>query len=310
MKVFAQAPTRISLFGGGTDLPIYYEKYGGMVINMAINLRQQVEIDTDKKGSDLLEKDSLDFISNIIHPLKLDNVYIKHKFDAVMESGLGSSASFAVSLIGAVSKIFNYPLSKRELAERAWDIEVNKIGLYGGKQDQYAAAWGGLNAVWFSPNGEVYRRQIEERNADYLISHLLLFYSGQNRKSSVIQEKFKQPTEQQTLALHKIKSLCNYAKKTLDFGDIEKLGCLLDETWQYKKQSNPLVSNERINTIYEEAILAGAWGGKIMGAGGGGFMAFLADRKYHEPIISSLNDLGCVNIDFSIDKNGLETRKL
>jgi len=311
MKVISITPTRISFFGGGCDLPVYYQKYGGMVINTAINLRQHITLTSESNEWKMPEKANRGFYTQFFNEFGVHTLMgMEATFDGVIESGLGSSASAATALVGALCKLKNIPMSRMEIAEKAWDIENNKLGLYSGKQDVYASVWGGMNTIWFNQDGTVYRKEIENRVSKYLLTHTLLFYSGENRKNTKIQENFKEPSSEQTEALHEIKRCANLARKTLEFGDVEKIGYLLNDAWQFKKKSNPLVTNERIDKIYATAQHFGAWGGKCLGSGGGGYMIFMAEPRNHEKIINNLKELNCTRVDYSIDRNGLEVREI
>ena len=198
MKIIASAPCRISLFGGGTDLPVFYEKHGGLVISMAINLKQHIEFDTDApKGISpewaIPQNGNVDFYGKFMDEFKLNRVFFVNKSDAPIQSGLGSSASAAVALVAALSRIKGQNLTKEEIAEKAWDIEVNKLGLYGGKQDQYRAVYGGFGSTRFKDYAisTVYNAFV---NNDFWEERLMLFYTGETRKDPKIQERFKQLT--------------------------------------------------------------------------------------------------------------------
>ena len=308
MKIIAQCPTRLSLFGGGTDVNPYAEKYGGICINLAINLRQHILLDTESKIHDWIREDSLDFINTLLAPLKVGDCGINHTFDGIIESGLGSSASLAVALIGAINKYKGIKMTKSEIAEKAWDIEVNKLGLYGGKQDQYAAVYGGANFLVFED--KVYRYSFPRIGIEKIYPYLMLFYTGQNRKSPKIQEAFKTLTESQKDALDQLKEIAYAAVDPIKSGDVEQVAKLLQATWEFKKKSNKGVTNERIDLIYQSALEAGAWAGKILGAGGGGHMIFICPPEKQNELKRKLGNIECKWIDFGIDWNGLEVREI
>lgn len=303
MQVRSTAPTRISLFGGGTDVGEYAEKYGGICLNFAINIRQVFTIDTQSTIHSWLQQDSLDFINSLITPYRVGEMGIRHDFDGEIESGLGSSAAAAVALVGAVDKIGNLGMPRSEIAEKAWDIEVNKVGLFGGKQDQYCSAFGGVNVMEFKKNVEV--TPLSTAYLSKVFPCLSLFYLGNNRKSPKIQEGLKKITSEQKEHLDKIKSIAFEAITNME--DPEKIGHLLNLSWNHKKLSNKGVTNENIDKIYEKAIKLGSWGGKVLGAGSGGHILFISppDKK-----IKLEEDLGLKNIDFSICWNGLEVKKI
>jgi len=304
MKIISTAPTRISIFGGGTDLPVYSEQYGGVCINMAINLRQKIELDDSTSNIELLSEDSRMFFSVFLQEML--PIGFSHKFDAPIESGLGSSASLAVALIGAINKAKNLGMTKEEIAEKAWDIEVNKLGLYGGRQDQYASVWGRTNLWHF--NKKVERIEFTREVAEELAKYILLFHTGENRKDPRIQEELKILTKQQTEALHGVKTVALEAKEPIALRNWNKVGDLLDRAWTFKMMSNKKMTTKKIDELYEVAMKAGAWGGKLLGSGGGGHMIFMADKPLHTNLIEKLWENGAKHIDYSIDWNGLETR--
>ena len=317
MKVIAQAPTRISLFGGGTDLPVFSDKYGGMVISMAINLRQHIILDDENLEWTIPFGAKKDFYMPFLEKYDIDpdKIGITSKFDSVIESGLGSSASAAVALLAAIKNYKGQTLiHSNELVEEAWDIEVNKLGLYGGKQDQCAAVYGGMNMFWFRPKLSIWPELISYIKYDSfdtfgIYGHTLLFYVGENRKNPKIQYELKSLNSKKIFALKKIKKLALEASSHIRMGDRDTIGELLNETWEFKKKSNSKVSTRKIDLIYDTAIKSGAWGGKLCGSGGGGHMVFMASSKDHEKIIENLEKIeGVKNIDYSIDWNGVETR--
>lgn len=311
MKIFSQAPCRLSLFGGGTDVEPYASIYGGLCINMAINIRQKFTFDDEilpepaiwyREGRD--EK----FYKAFLDEFSFDKHWIQI-FDGKLEAGLGSSASAAVALVGGLARIKGINLSKKDIADKAWDIEVNKIGLFGGKQDQYCSALGGFNVLNFDENG-VLIMSLSRNWGEFIYPYLVLFYLGKNRQSATIQEGFKNLTSQQIDALHKIKEIAEKGFDLISQGKIKEIGELLDESYFYKKQSNKGVSDDEIDEIYEAGIEVGAYGGKIMGAGGGGHMVFICPLDKREKLVNKMAELGVREIDFSIDWNGVEVRRL
>jgi len=319
MILCSQAPSRLSLFGGGTDIMPYADKHGGLVINMAINLRQKMKMYTDDDTFKYAYKNIFppranpDFYYKIFKEFEgVDggrNTKLECKYDGLLESGLGSSASAAVALVGAINKCNNLGMNLHQIAEKAWDIEVNKIGLYGGKQDQYAAAFGGVNVIEFKkPRVDI--TPLARGFIEPLLSSLLLFYLGTNRESSTIQEGFKYLSGKQIKALNKIKQLAFDAIEPIGQGDIETVGKLLDESWQMKKKSNKGVDNKLINDVYDKAKKSGAYGGKICGAGGGGFILFCVPPIKRKAFIKDMQKEGLEWWDFTVDWNGLEVRIL
>lgn len=307
MKVTSQSPVRISLFGGGTDVNPYASKYGGVCINIAISIKQRIDVSnsTFSLGNawSYQHGDNTTFFKKIAQKMNASDIWMKHRFSGPIESGIGSSASAAVALIGAVAKVKGLNLSKEEIAKKAWDIEVNELKLFGGKQDQYCAAFGGMNTMYFNKDGvkvERWSRPIAEKIA----KNLVLIYTGRNRKSSKIQERFKKLTPKSKIALDKLKSLAELVdlNKT---ASIKIFAEWLNLNWEYKKQSNKGVTNDRIDKIYNFALNSGALAGKISGAGGGGFAVFIVRSKNQKYFIKQMKKVGCKHYPFKIDWKGL-----
>jgi D-glycero-alpha-D-manno-heptose-7-phosphate kinase len=227
-------------------------------------------------------------------------------FDGPIESGLGSSASLAVALIGASNKLKGIKMTNEQIAELAWNIEVNELGLFGGKQDQYAAVYGGINVMEFGDKVKV--AQLSPSFVDPLLPYLTLFYTGKNRRSGKIQEAFKELSKPQLNALDGIKQLTYDGVNAIANKDVYSVGKLLDYAWQLKKKSNAGTTNEKIDAIYQTALKNGAIGGKILGAGGGGHILFICPPDEQDQLKNELSKYDCTWVDFSIDFNGLETR--
>ena len=304
MEITAQAPTRISLFGAATDIPTYSDNFGGICVNFAINLRQHF-IFGDARDNVYPVGADPHFYEKFFEEFDWHPVSTISTFDSVVESGIGASAAAAVALVASACKAKGIEMTKDEIAEKAWDIEVNKIKLFGGKQDQYASTYGGANIFLFED--KVYRYPIKRTKAENLKEYMVLFYLGKTRKSSTIQEGFKELSEPQIRALNEIKDIAYEAIGCLD--DPEKIGRLLEKTWLWKKKSNQGVTNAKIDTIYYQGKFAGAWGAKVLGAGGGGHMLFITPKERRIDLIGQLYNYGCEEIDFSFDWNGVESRK-
>ena len=212
-----------------------------------------------------------------------------------------------MALLGVINRRKNLGLNSYQIAEKAWELEVDKIGLFGGKQDQYAATFGGINVIEFKKGGEVNVIPMARGFIEPLFPSLVLFYTGKNRKSSKIQEGLKEPNSDQIKALNRIKRLALEAIDPISKGDFRVVGALLDEAWEWKKLSNKGVTNKELDDIYSKAKELGAYGGKTCGAGGGGFMLFVVNPTEREDFIKNL---GLEWWDFSPDFNGLEVRIL
>ena len=312
MRILSLSPTRISLAGGGTDVGEYARKYGGLCINFAINIRQKMEIVCgeveDQFGNVTFPTGAtLGFYTTILAEMGVSEreMGIEAVFDGHINGGLGTSASAAVCLIGAINKYKNMGYSREDIAEAAWNIETKRLGLFGGKQDQYASSFGGINAMWFKNKVEVY-----PLNRDFIedvLPGLILFYTGSNRASPKIQEGLKTLSSTQKLELDEIKRIALEAIPAIGSGDIEKVGTLLDESWYHKKRSNRGVSTPEFDELYDKAKKIGVWGGKLIGSGGGGYCIFVIDPSKRQKLIDGLK---IEQIDFDVDFNGVDVRIL
>lgn len=288
MRVKVKAPVRISLLGGGTDVGEYAEKYGGVCVNMAVNLHQEFILTDENKDMDLLENDSPEFIKTFT-----ESYGVYHRFDGYIHAGLGSSAAAAVALVAANSKFMGLNLDKSEIADIAWDTEVNTLGLFGGKQDQYASAYGGMNIMYFGK--DVIVDVIDRKEADEVSKKILLFDTGIRRDKPNIQEGLKKLNKKQKVALDNLKHLATCYSS-------DNLGELLDLSWRYKKESNAVTTN-RIDFIYDRAMKLGAEGGKLCGSGGGGYMIFVVPKDRQDYF---KEHIGLKWVDYGgIDYNGV-----
>lgn len=309
MRITSSAPMRIGLFGGGTDVEPYASTYGGICLNMAINLRQKFEYDNDVNFKD-------GTVTRVLGPDSFHEAFLGEKgyrliqeCDAPLNSGLGSSAAAAVALLGVMNKERGIPLLRSVIAEKAWELENNGLKLFGGKQDQYAASYGGVNGMEFSSKG-VGVEPLPKRFVEALEPHMMLFFVGHTRRNSKIQEGMKSLDGDQINALNNLKDLAVKGIQAIGYGEIEKAGELLDQSWMFKKKSNNGVTTTKIDKLYQLAKKKGVWGGKLCGSGGGGHVFFIAPVGKQEKIIKALEKQGAKHIDFSIDWNGLEVRKL
>lgn len=320
MKILAQSPARISLIGGGTDVPPYCDRYGGKVLSMAINIRQHVELLTDNDKWEITsntfpwDADPKLFYTILEH-FGINGMHhskIRSSFDGILGAGLGSSGSAAVALIAAIYKLQGKAINKHEIAKIAWEIEVEKMGWFGGLQDQYASAFGGTNVIEITNDltRKVTIRPIPKDWVNTLYPWMVLFYIGGTRKSKDIQKKFNTISKGQKVALDKLKGMVDIVVGSLMNGNIQKLGRLLDEAWELKKQTNKKVTNTRIDTLYNIAKRQGALGGKICGAGQSGYFLFIISPAQRKKLVEKMATQGCEQIDFVPDWQGVETRIL
>jgi len=236
--------------------------------------------------------------------------------DAPPGSGLGSSSSLAVAILGAFSEWLNIPLGEYDMAHLAYQIERNDLGMAGGKQDQYAATFGGFNFMEFYSDDKVIVNPLRIRQ-DYINEleyNIVLYYTGTSRLSSQIIEAQSrnviQKDEKSIEAMHKLKEQALMMKEAILKGKLDMIGEILDFGWQYKKQMAKEISNPVIDEIYETAIKAGAAGGKMSGAGGGGFMMFYCPNNRRYKVIEHLRKFGGDIKRFQIAQQGLTSWKV
>ncbi|MFH0943517.1 MAG: hypothetical protein V1810_05110, partial [Candidatus Beckwithbacteria bacterium] len=301
MKIISQAPCRISLVGGGTDVDPFASEFGGKVLNLAINLYYQVELQPRQDDQILLSAlnqqrqlslkdlplpyrkdpqfDLLRAILNHFQPYFSSGFSLSVSTQAESVLGLGSSAAASVAVIQAINHWRNLKLSKTQIADLAYQMEVKELSWPGGKQDQYASAFGGINLMTFGPGSKVMIKPIV-LSADLLADfkrHLLLFSIGGRRHSARQQQQLIKGMTNLTKhqALLRLTAAVDQAVLALNQRDWLNLGKLFDQAWQDKKKSNPAVTNDQIDKLYQQAISHGAYGGKISGSGGAGHMFFL-----------------------------------
>jgi D-glycero-alpha-D-manno-heptose-7-phosphate kinase len=315
----ARAPLRLGLGGGGTDTSPYAESYGGCVINATVDLYANVTLAQSQSGGVELYLDDREVswcgLAEPTLPLGgeldlLKGVYNRmcaefnggsgvplaiHVFaDVPPGSGLGTSSAMVVALVQAFNELFRVRLGAYELAHLAYEIERIDLKLNGGKQDQYAAAFGGVNFVEFGPGPGVLVNplRITPETAAEFESSLLLYFSGVSRESArIIDEQthnVMSGNAQSIEAMHRLKETAYRMKQALLRGNIAEVGEILDEGWIHKKRTASAVSSPELDAVYEAAKAAGAIGGKVSGAGGGGFMLFIVDPRRRQHVLRAL----------------------
>jgi D-glycero-alpha-D-manno-heptose-7-phosphate kinase len=327
--LIARAPTRISYAGGGTDMEPYSAEHGGMVVSAAIDKYFYVFISPN--GGSALQISSSDYRAFLRYGLNGDPIGVggelKHA-DAALQyldvtrgysvfmasqvpagTGLGSSSAVAVALVKGLSTLKHMTLSKAELAEAACEIELVRLGMPIGRQDQYASAFGGVNAIYFSTTGvRVEKLELNAETFERLQRHTMLFYTGLVHDSSVIlQDQKARMTDADRSnieQLHFIKRAAEMVRDAILDGDVAAVGRIMNDAWQAKKKLSDGISNETIDSAYEAACRAGALGGKIAGAGGGGFMLFICPPSGHAAVEAALHQKGLVRADFNFDLSG------
>ena len=326
--LLARAPVRISLAGGGTDLPAYYEQSGGCVVSTTIDKYFYTFLTVNQDED--LQITSSDYRTFYRHAgddpplwegeLSLPKAILNHfgiakgvsmflASEIPPGTGLGSSSTVAVSVIKAVAVACGLYLSRHEIADLACQIELGKLGMPIGKQDQYAAAFGGLNFITFTRNGvKVEPLRVEPSTRRRLERHLLLFYTGAARNSASIlgeQQQASARHEPEVIeALNAVKEMAHEVKACLERGETERIGELLHQNWMYKKRFASGVTNPAIDACYELARKSGAVGGKITGAGGGGFLMLYCAPDHQSAVTDALEANGLKRMDFHLDHGG------
>jgi D-glycero-alpha-D-manno-heptose-7-phosphate kinase len=319
--IITRSPLRITLGGGGTDLPSYYEKYGGFLISAAINRYVYITLHETFVDYLIVKYSKMEKVTkpdNIKHPIireaiKMLNINcarleIASMADIPAGTGLGSSGSYTTALLKALHTYKRNLIHPIELAEQACDIEINRLGEPIGKQDQYISAFGGVTCFEFSKNGHVkaYPLKIDKEVLYDLEDNLLLFFTGYSRSaSSILQEqhtKSKDADRAMIENLHFVKDLGIQSKKALEKGELSKLGQLMNTHWQYKKERSSQMSNPKIDEWYNLALSNGAIGGKLIGAGGGGFLMFYSNDKTR--LRNAMSRAGLEEVRFRFDFEG------
>jgi D-glycero-alpha-D-manno-heptose-7-phosphate kinase len=294
--IIARSPLRISLGGGGTDLPSYYREYGGFLIAAAIDKAVYVTVHRTFQPELVVRYSRIERVGRpgeVQHPIVREalahlginesNVEITSMADIPAGTGLGSSGSFGTALLKALYRFRNRTITPAELAEAACHIEIDKLREPVGKQDQYVAAFGGVNCYEFRPDGSVAVSplNVSEDTLREFEVRVLLFTTGIVRQAPEIlrdqDDKTKDKSTAMIANLHAIKQIGYESKATLESGKLDAYGELLHEHWQRKRARSQMISNQRIDHWYDTARQNGAIGGKLIGAGGGGFLMFLAD---------------------------------
>jgi D-glycero-alpha-D-manno-heptose-7-phosphate kinase len=316
-----RSPLRISIGGGGTDLPSYYQEHSGFVVAAAIDKYVYILLHKRFVPRILLkysQMEEVERIDDIKHPLIREalrllawddlGVEITSMADIPAGTGLGSSGSFTAALLKALHVSKKNLVHPRELAEQACQIEMDILKEPVGKQDQYITALGGLTCMRFSPNGQVeaWPLKVSQSTIYDMEDHLLLFFTGYTRSAGEIlkEQDVKSKKNDQSMIgnLHFIKQIGRDVKDALETGDLKRFGELMNIHWEYKKERSSAMSNERINHWYDLAMKNGALGGKLIGAGGGGFLIFLCEERAR--VRQAMSDEGLQEVRFRFDFEG------
>lgn len=338
--VRSKAPLRLGLAGGGTDVSPYSDIYGGCVLNATIDLFAYCTIElTQTNKIRIVALDRKEEVEAEVSPeLCLDGILDLHKgvynrivrdfsiapfsfeiktySDAPAGSGLGSSSTMVVAILQAFVELLNLPLGEYDIAQLAFSIEREDLCLSGGKQDQYAATFGGFNFIEFYADNRVIVNplRIKQKHIQELEASMLLYFTGKSRSSAKIIEDQKSSLQSSNVnrlrAMHQIKNDAYLIKEFLLKGEIAKLFMIMQDSWEAKKRTSASISNEFIDGIYNKAILSGAYSGKISGAGGGGFMMLFVDPMRRLEVKEALAEFGGEFVNFHFFKGSVCSWKI
>ena len=321
LMAISRTPYRISFFGGGTDYPDWYRKHGGAVLSMAINKycyitgRHLPPFFGIRHRIVWSHIETVNAISEILHPAVRagleavgfdddEGVELHHQGDLPARSGIGSSSAFAVGLINVLNAMRGKNVDKQDLALAAIDLEQNKLKETVGCQDQVASAHGGLNVVNFNTDGSIVVTPVglaSEQLAAFE-QRIMVFYTGTSRLSSAIAKQLVDNLAPKTKPLQRMQAMVPEAVELLRRSDFDSFGRLLHDTWTLKRALTASVSTTTIDRIYDDAIAAGALGGKLLGAGGAGFMVFVVPPEKQRAVRSALSHL--VSVPVRVDFTG------
>lgn len=315
--IIVQTPLRVSFFGGGTDFPSYYREEGGCVLTSTID--KYIFITIKERFDHLLRvgytrTEMVERIDEIQHELirealKMSGVQQGVEITTMGDipsagSGLGSSSTVTVGTLHALYAYQGELITAQMLAQQACAIEIDRLGKPIGVQDQYVVAYGGLCFIEFKTSGEVSITKVclDTPSRRRLNENLLLFYTGVTRKADTILEEQKNNIQNRLLILRELKQMAIHARQELEAGNVNIIGELLHESWGLKKKLASQISNNAIDDMYQAARNAGALGGKITGAGGGGFLLLYCPHEYQEDLRKALSDLQ--ELPFLLDESG------
>lgn len=337
LTIKSKAPLRIGLAGGGTDVSPYSDLYGGSILNATINKYAYATIEPLDNGSIefyaidkneryqypassfLVPDGQLDLLKGVYNRMVKQFTHIPLSFrlstyvDAPAGSGLGSSSTLVVAIIGAFTEWLNLPLGEYDIAHLAFEIERLDLNMAGGKQDQYAATFGGFNFMEFYKDDKVIVNplRIKRKYITELQQNLVLFYTGTSRNSSSIiklqSENIQTKATDALEATHQLKIQSVKMKEALLTGKLDQIGQILHASWEHKKMMASGISNPEIENIYKTAMSAGSNGGKISGAGGGGYIFFYCPGNTRYQVIKALEGLGIRAENYEFTSGGLYT---
>ncbi|HTO14282.1 MAG TPA: hypothetical protein VLZ83_00815 [Edaphocola sp.] len=336
----SKAPLRIGLAGGGTDVSPYCDQFGGAILNATISLYAHASIEILEEPKIILEafdrneleeydwntklplNGTLDLLKGVYNSIQKDYPFQKKGIklstyvDAPAGSGLGTSSTLVVAVLGAFVELLQLPLGEYDIAHYAYDIERKYLNLAGGRQDQYAATFGGVNFMEFYDDDKVIVNplRIKQDYLDELENNILLYYTATSRASAEIIKKQSQNVvdkkERSIEAMHKLKEQAKMMKESLLRGELDEIGSILNIGFEQKRLMAEGITNDLIEDIYAAARENGATGGKISGAGGGGFMIFYCPDNTKYAVMKALDDFGGIQRTYSFTKRGLKTWRI
>lgn len=318
--IITKTPFRMSFFGGGTDMPEFFQEYGGAVISTTfdkycyVNVRHLppfFEYSTELTYSQIERVKQIDEIDhpavrNAMRMLDMHDIRLTYEGDLPARSGLGTSSSFAVGMLNAFYALKGKYADKKTLAQQAIHLERVLCREAGGWQDQIAAAYGNLNRINFTPEGFHVRPVIiRPQRKQQLNNNLMMFFTGFTRFSSDVQRAANTSTDAERVGrLKEMLKLVDEAERVLtDHScDLDEFGRLMDVSWRLKRGNSTVISTSEIDALYEKGLKAGALGGKLLGAGGGGFLVFYVQPEYQEAVKEAMEDL--LYIPFRFEEGG------
>lgn len=317
--IITKTPFRMSFFGGGTDMENFFKEHGGAVLSTTfdkycyVNVRHLPRFFNYTTELSYSKMERVTDVNDIQHPaireamkmLDMHEIRLTYEADLPARSGLGTSSSFAVGMLNAFYALKGKYASKKKLADEAIYLERVLCAETGGWQDQIAAAYGGFNRIDFGPNGyDVRPIIISPERKKQLNDNLLMFFTGFTRFSSDVQKANASGKTDKTTQLKQMLALVDEAEEVLvdKTRDLDDFGRLLDKTWRLKRQTGAAVSTDSIDSLYEKGIQAGALGGKLLGAGGGGFLVFYVRTENQKSVMEAMSDL--LHIPFRFEEGG------
>ena len=313
--IITETPFRMSFFGGGTDMEDFFREYGGAVLSTTfdkycyVNVRHLPRFFDYSTELSYSKTERVTDVEQIQHPairnamkmLDMHELRLTYEADLPARSGLGTSSSFAVGMLNAFYALKGKYADKKKLADEAIYLERELCQEAGGWQDQIAAAYGGLNRINFNADGyEVCPVIISPERKKRLNNNLLMFFTGFTRFSSDVQKQNAIGKADKVIQLKEMLSLVDDAERLLTDrdSDLDEVGRLLDHTWKLKRQTGSAVSTSNIDNLYEKGMKAGALGGKLLGAGGGGFLVFYVQPEKQESVKLAMEDLMYIPFEF------------